>query len=155
MLQVKGEKLPTPVRGVKVEEDGGAEAEDDDEEGGDGDGEGGINVADLVPRNDIRYCEIDILLNLVVLILNMILTMYPFFYKTILTLSFVLCLQRKDHRVYHHRPGRQKLESAKRGASESGRNTKRGQIYHPQHRAVARRSEAETGRFQQTFGRHR
>ena len=47
--KVKGEKPPTPTRGVKESE--GVEEEDEEEEEA---VQEGINVADLVPRNDIR-----------------------------------------------------------------------------------------------------
>ena len=58
VLQVKGEKPPAPTLGL-------APKGEDDEEGGEdvGDGGGGgeassapaVNLADLIPRNDIRY----------------------------------------------------------------------------------------------------
>ena len=56
ILQVKDEKPPAPTLGLSPK---GA----DDEEGGEDEGDGGggdaaaptVNLADLVPRNDIRY----------------------------------------------------------------------------------------------------
>ena len=56
-MQHAGSKAPAPVRGHVSSHGGGGgggDAEDDEEEGEDGDDEGGVNVADLVPRNDIR-----------------------------------------------------------------------------------------------------
>ena len=49
--KVKGEKPPTPTRGSVSA--GGDEEEDEDEEEAEN-GPEGINVADLVPRNNIR-----------------------------------------------------------------------------------------------------
>ena len=46
---MKGEKPPAPVRGMTArDEDEGGDVEEEEQE------EEGINVADLVPRNDIR-----------------------------------------------------------------------------------------------------
>ena len=50
--QVKGEKPPASSRGHKAQEEGQEEAEED-EEGGCGDGSA-VNIADLIPRTDIR-----------------------------------------------------------------------------------------------------
>ena len=56
--QVKDEKPPAPTRGIAPKGDG---EEDGQEEGGEDGGDGAaaepaVNLADLVPRNDIRYC---------------------------------------------------------------------------------------------------
>ena len=51
--KVKGEKPPPPTRGLSPAEQAEAEEEEEDNDGG-GEG-GGMNIADLVPRNDIRF----------------------------------------------------------------------------------------------------
>ena len=60
-MQVKGEKPPAPTRGLSPAEVE-AEAEEEDDDATDG---GGMNIADLVPRNDIRQGKVQfrILLN--------------------------------------------------------------------------------------------
>ena len=54
VFQVKGQKPPTATRGASPGEEGGEDEDEDDDGDGDGDGGGGVNVADLVPRTDIR-----------------------------------------------------------------------------------------------------
>ena len=51
--QYAGQKPPAPSRGTKSSSKDG-EDEDEEEEEVDGEEGGGVNVADLVPRNDIR-----------------------------------------------------------------------------------------------------
>lgn len=57
LLQVKGEKPPAPTLGLSPkgadDEEGGEDAEDGGGGGGD-DAAPTVNLADLVPRNDIR-----------------------------------------------------------------------------------------------------
>lgn len=56
--KVKGEKPPPPTRGLrKLGSSPGDDGQDDDDADGDGVSAGGgdtVNVADLVPRTDIR-----------------------------------------------------------------------------------------------------
>lgn len=58
ILQVKGEKPPAPTLGLAPkrgeDEEGGEDVEDGGGEGGD-EATPAVNLADLVPRNDIRY----------------------------------------------------------------------------------------------------
>ena len=54
VFQVKGQKPSAPTRGASPGEEGGEDEDEDDDGDGDGDGGGGVNVADLVPRTDIR-----------------------------------------------------------------------------------------------------
>jgi hypothetical protein len=49
-FQVKGQKPPAPIRGLKASDAGDDDDEDDDDKGDD---DGDDNAADLVPRNDI------------------------------------------------------------------------------------------------------
>lgn len=51
---MKGEKPPAPTRGAASKEDEGEDDEDAEEEAGGA----SINVADLVPRNDIRFASL-------------------------------------------------------------------------------------------------
>ena len=51
--QYAGQKPPAPSRGTKSSSKDG-EDEDEEEEEVDGEEGGGVNVADLVPRSDIR-----------------------------------------------------------------------------------------------------
>ena len=58
--QVKDEKPPAPTRGVapkgEDEEDGGEAADSNSSKGGED--AGVVNLADLVPRNDIRFANV-------------------------------------------------------------------------------------------------
>ena len=57
-FQVKGEKPPAPTLGVAPKGGDGGDEEDGAEEGGGGGEDNAtpaVNLADLVPRNDIRY----------------------------------------------------------------------------------------------------
>ena len=60
LLQMKDEKPPAPTLGLSPK---GADDDEEGEDGEDGGGEEGeataptVNLADLVPRNDIRYDE--------------------------------------------------------------------------------------------------
>lgn len=56
--RVKGEKPAAPTRGLK----GAVEDDDEDEEEDEADGQEGINVADLVPRNNIRSVYLSLIL---------------------------------------------------------------------------------------------
>ena len=51
MVQVQGQKPSPPTRGLSPSGDGGEEEGDEEE---DAEEDAGVNVADLVPRNDIR-----------------------------------------------------------------------------------------------------
>ena len=61
-VQNAGGKPPAPIRGHigggGSGGGGGADADDDDDEAEEGDDDAGVNVADLVPRNDIRSSSI-------------------------------------------------------------------------------------------------
>ena len=50
---MKDEKPPAPTRGLSPAEEGAADEEEDEEAGEDG--ADGPNIADLVPRNGIRW----------------------------------------------------------------------------------------------------
>ena len=54
--KVKGEKAPPPTRGHVSKADGGGDADGEEEE--EEEAEDAINVADLVPRNDIRCVSV-------------------------------------------------------------------------------------------------
>lgn len=56
-LQMKGEKPPAPTLGQAPKGGDDDEGGDDEEDGGGGgeDATPAVNMADLVPRNDIRY----------------------------------------------------------------------------------------------------
>ena len=52
---MKGEKPPAPTRGIRPLEGTGGDGEEGAEDVEDGGTGGGIDVADLLPRTDIRF----------------------------------------------------------------------------------------------------